>query len=100
MLDVKWLGVRSGDLVTNPASIPLTDLDKSKAKNMLRADGVVDPGDVLAPTAPARAKELAIMCEKGMKAEIESLCPGSAGGQGRSLSDYVLEKVLRGDYAD
>jgi hypothetical protein len=35
-----------------------------------------------------------------MKAEIESLCPGSAGGQGRSLSDYVLEKVLRGDYAD
>ena len=103
-LDVKWLGVRSGDLVTNPASIPLTDLDKSKAKNMLRADGVVDPGDVLAPTAPAnvsiRAKELATMCSTGMKAEIESLCPGSAGGQGRSLSDYVLEKVLRGDYAD
>ena len=103
-LDVKWLGVRSGDLVTNPASIPLTDLDKSKAKNMLRADGVVDPGDVLAPTAPSnistRAKELATMCSTGMKAEIESLCPGSAGGQGRSLSDYVLEKVLRGDYAD
>ena len=71
---------------------------------MLRADGVVDPGDVLAPTAPAnvstRAKELATMCSTGMKAEIESLCPGSAGGQGRSLSDYVLEKILRGDYAD
>ena len=42
----------------------------------------------------------ATMCATGMKAEIESLCPGSAGGQGRSLSDYVLEKILRGDYAD
>ena len=40
------------------------------------------------------------MCATGFKAEIESLCPGSCGGEGRSLSDYVVEKILRGDYAD
>ena len=48
----------------------------------------------------ARARELTAMCATGFKAEIESLCPGSCGGEGRSLSDYVVEKILRGDYTD
>ena len=30
---------RSADLATNPARIPLTDLDRAKARTMLRADG-------------------------------------------------------------
>lgn len=107
-LELKWLGVRSADLATNPARIPLTDLDRAKARTMLRADGARldgSGGDESTDASTerlqsARARELTAMCATGFKAEIESLCPGSCGGEGRSLSDYVVEKILRGDYAD
>ena len=106
-LELKWLGVRSADLATNPARIPLTDLDRAKARTMLRADGArLDvSGDESTDASTerrqsARARELTAMCATGFKAEIESLCPGSCGGEGRSLSDYVVEKILRGDYTD
>lgn len=107
-LELKWLGLRSTDLATNPARIPLTDLDRAKARTMLRADGAMSdgPGDDESADASterhqsARARELTAMCATGFKAEIESLCPGSCGGEGRSLSDYVVEKILRGDYVD
>ena len=105
-LELKWLGLRSTDLATNPARIPLTDLDRAKARTMLRADGVLrsdGPGEgegADQSDQSARARELTAMCATGFKAEIESLCPGSCGGEGRSLSDYVVEKILRGDYVD
>ena len=96
-LEVKWLGVRIADVppeVRNgAASMPLTRLDRAKIRNLLEtADARTEAGRAL-------RGELAEMARLDRKAEIESLCPLEHGGAGgASLSEYVVGKIVRGEY--
>ena len=96
-LEIKWLGVRFADVpsgVRNGAgSMPLTRLDRAKIKNLLvTADARTEAGRAL-------RGELAEMARLDRKAEIESLCPLEHGGAGgMSLSEYVVGKIVRGEY--
>ena len=102
-LDIKWLGVRASDLRGVPAAarLPLTDLDRAKIRAMLAEDeaggSAGGDGDEGAGEARARAFELREMRARGNKAEIESLYPVDGEGLA-TLSEYVVEKILNGDY--
>ena len=94
-LEMKWLGVRFRDIqasVRGGASMPLTRLDRAKIRNLLEtADDRTEAGRAL-------RSELEEMARLDRKAEIESLCPLEHGGGGASLSEYVVGKIVRGDY--
>jgi meiotic recombination protein SPO11 len=103
-LDVGWLGVRCADLrdVPEAARLPLTDLDRAKIRNMLAVAGAGDfddddGGGDGAGERRARVFELREMRRTGRKAEIESLYPIEGEGA-ETLSDYVVGKIVAGDY--
>ena len=105
-LDVGWLGVRCADLrdVPEAARLPLTDLDRAKIRNMLAVagagdddDGVGEGGGDGAGERRARVFELTEMRRTGRKAEIESLYPIEGEGA-ETLSEYIIQKIVAGDY--
>lgn len=94
-LEVKWLGVRLADIPHIAATMPLTRLDRAKIRNLL------ETADARTEAGRATRSELSEMARLDRKAEIESLCPlehGSHGSHGASLSEYVVGKIVRGEY--
>lgn len=94
-LEVKWLGVRFADIPYIAATMPLTRLDRAKIRNLL------ETADARTEAGRATRSELSEMARLDRKAEIESLCPlehGSHGSHGASLSEYVVGKIVRGEY--
>lgn len=124
-LDVKWLGIRSGDLgeLSSASRLPLTDLDRAKIRNLLLAAGVsaddierggggggssgsfqttfdLGEGDLGESERRRRVliSELRDMLNSGTKAEIESLYPVAAERGEFFLAEFIIEKILRADY--
>ena len=97
-LEVKWLGVRLADITNGvrdgAATMPLTSLDRAKIRNLL------ETADARTEAGRATRSELSEMARLDRKAEIESLCPleHGGGGGGASLSEYVVGKIVRGEY--
>jgi meiotic recombination protein SPO11 len=97
-LEVKWLGVRFADITDHvrdgAATMPLTRLDRAKIRNLL------ETADARTEAGRATRSELSEMARLDRKAEIESLCPLERGGgsHGASLSEYVVGKIVRGEY--
>jgi DNA topoisomerase VI subunit A len=99
-LDVKWLGVRLADIRNRSASgsgvprQPLTPRDRSVITNLLVRDDLNDRSDA----GLALRRELCEMRRLDRKAEIESLCPLDGEAGEASLAEYVVGKILRGEY--
>ena len=74
--------------------MPLTRLDRAKIRNLL------ETADARTEAGRATRSELSEMARMDRKAEIESLCPLEHGGGslGASLSEYVVGKIVRGEY--
>ena len=93
-LHVKWLGVCFADLASRNAvaSIPLTERDRSKIRNLLVVTDAAgdEAGRVL-------GKELREMTRLDKKAEIESLYPVD-GTEQTSFAEFVVGKIVRGEY--
>lgn len=86
--DVKWLGIRSGDLLLVPEHglQPLTPRDIVLGHNLLHSEKLL--------SRPAYRDEMRYMQDRGLRAEIESL---HANGD-NFLAEYIGAKIMQGDY--